>query len=190
MLGDLITTIFGSILSGGATGLIGVVLQRFADYKNKQLDITISAQNNSFELAKKDKDIELMEKEWTGRDKVASTEGEAKMDAAASEAFSKSFESESTQFTKGATLTAGQTWLMVVLDFMRGSIRPVLTIYLCVLTTYIYYQAQQALESTILTPDQALSIVKMTIGTILYLFTTCTLWWFGTRNKQKPIEIK
>jgi hypothetical protein len=27
------------------------------------------------------------------------------------------------------------------------------------------------------------------VFTLLYLFTTCVLWWFGTRNKQKQPQL-
>ena len=60
---EIIGTIFGSVFSGGATGLIGVALQRFADYKNRQLEMQIAKQKFDQDLALKQVDMQIMEKE-------------------------------------------------------------------------------------------------------------------------------
>jgi hypothetical protein len=73
----------------------------------------------------------------------------------------------------------------VLLDLFRGLVRPALTVYLCVLSTLIYYQARELIAQQPLKPDQALQIENLIVGTILYLTTTCVLWRFGTRNKQQ-----
>ncbi len=132
---EIIGTIFGSVFSGGATGLIGVGLQRYADYKNKQLDIQLAKQKFDQDLALKQVDMQMMEKEWAGRVQVAQTEA--------------------------------------------------LTVYLCAISTLIYLQARELVGKENLTSEQALQIENLIVGTILYLTTTCVLWWFGTRNKQQ-----
>lgn len=177
-----LTTVFSSILSGGATGLLGVVFQRIADYKNRQLDLQLDKQRGELELAKRDKDAAIMAQEWAGRTQVAQIEGDATKDAAESAAFAASLSSEPKRYAEKPA-TAGQTWVLVVLDFVRGIVRPGLTIYLCALTTLVYLQARETLRGADLSPDEALELVKMIVGTVLYLTTTCVLWWFGTRNK-------
>lgn len=181
---EILGTVFGAIFSGGATGIIGAIASRYADYKNKQLDMQLEAQRQANAIALKRVDIELMEKEWVGREKVAITEGETAMNVADAEAFGKSFEMEPKMFTTGE-LSSNQRWLFVVLDAIRGSIRPLLTVYLCVLTTMIYMQAKALLANDPLTALQALDLTKLVIGTILYLTTTCTLWWFGSRPRKQ-----
>ena len=37
--------------------------------------------------------------------------------------------------------------------------------------------------------DQTEEMWGLIVGTILYLTTTCVLWWFGTRNKQEQPKI-
>lgn len=180
VLGALVT----SILSGGVTGIIGVAVQRIADYKNKELDLKLSAQKFEHERSLRAIDVALMEKEWSGRLRIAETESQVAVDSSDALAFSQSFK-EPPMYSAKVRLTAREGWLLVMLDFLRGIVRPGLTIYLCVLTSLIYWHARGLLRAEILTQAEALSLVKLVVGTVLYLTTTCILWWFGTRNKQK-----
>lgn len=180
---EILGTIFGSIFSGGATGLIGVVLQRFADYKNKQLELQIDAQKQSHEIALRRVDAEISAQEWAARTQVAQVEAAGKEAVADAQAFAASFGLEPKRYAEGVKLTTGQAWLMVVLDALRGSVRPLLTVYLCFLTTVVWYQARSVLGAENLDTQAALDVWKMVVGNILYLTTTCVLWWFGTRNK-------
>ncbi len=41
-----------------------------------------------------------------------------------------------------------------------------------------------------LSAEQAIQLIQMVVGTILYLTTTCVLWWFGTRNKGAPPKVE
>ena len=180
---ELLGTVFGSIFSGGATGIIGVVAQRFADFKNKQLDLQLEKQRGELELAKRDKDAQIMAQEWAGRTQVAKIEGDAAQQVADAAAFAASYKLEPERYATGE-LSGGQRWLMVLLDLLRGSVRPLLTIYLCALTTMVYVQARGLLAKEDLDVTQVLELEKMIVGTILYLTTTIVLWWFGTRNAQ------
>lgn len=181
---EILGTVVSGILTGGASGLIGVVLQRFADYKNKQLDIETMKLKHQNDVELRRVDAEIMREEWAAKTAVAKVEGDAAKDVEESKAFAASFAMEPQRFSEGAKLTPGQSWLMVVLDFFRGSVRPALTLYLCILVTMIYISARQKLSSEDLDSAQALDLFKLMLGTICYVWTTITLWWFGTRNKQ------
>ena len=187
---EVLGTIFGSIFSGGATGLFGVAIQRIADYKNKQLDMALEAQRAANEIAKRKADAEIMAQEWAGRLKVAQTEGDAAKDVAESQAFAASMLKEPERYSNASSLTSNQNWLLVLLDVFRGAIRPALTLYLCILTTAVWYQARAVLGKEDLDGATALDVWKMVVGTILYLTTTCVLWWFGTRNKSEQPKLR
>ncbi len=176
-------TILGSILGGGATGLLGIIAQRWADYKNKQLDIELTKTKFEHERDMRRADAEIMAQEWAARTKVAEVEAAGKEAVADSQAFAASFAMEPTRYSEGVKPTRGQGWVLVALDAVRGAVRPVLTVYLCVLTTLVYVQARELLAGEDLTPDNAIELVRLVINTILYLTTTCVLWWFGTRNR-------
>jgi hypothetical protein len=182
---EILGTIFGSIFSGGATGIIGVIAQRFADYKNKQLDMELEKQRFDNAVALKKVDAEIMAQEWAARTQVAQVEADAAKDVAASNAFAASYSMEPKQYSNSAKMTPKQQWVMVVLDAFRGGVRPLLTIYLCFLTTLVWMQARAVLGAGQLDTAAAMDVWKMVVGNILYLTTTCVLWWFGTRNKAK-----
>ena len=189
MLG-LLGTVFGSIFSGGATGIIGVIAQRFADYKNRQLDLKLQEQKYEHERGLRKLDAEIMAQEWASRTKVAEVEAAGKEAVADAEAFAESYKLEPNRYAEGVKPTRAQAWILIAMDVVRGLVRPILTVYLCVLTTLVYVQARRVLVSEDLTPAQAVELVHMIVGTILYLTTTCVLWWFGTRNKSAPPSAK
>lgn len=186
---EFIGTLLSSVLAGGATGILGVIAQRIADYKNKQLDLALEKQRGELELAKRDKDAAIMAQEWAGRTRVAEVEAGAVVDAAEAQAFAASFQHDKATYSDGVLDKLRGWWgqllrfLLGFVDVIRGIVRPGLTIYLCVITTMMYADAQRLVGAG-LTAAQALDLVKMIVATVLYLTTTCVLWWFGTRNRQ------
>lgn len=182
---EILGTLVGSIFSGGATGIIGVIAQRFADYKNKQLDMQLEAQRQANAIALKRVDAEIMAQEWAARTQVAQVEADAAKDVADAKAFGDSYGYLNTPLVAPEALTPGQRWVMVLIEALRNGVRPALTLYLCVLVTVIYFLARDKVRAEDLTPEQALELLKLLIGTILYVWTTCTLWWFGSRYKNE-----
>lgn len=171
-----------SVLSGGLTGVIGSVTQKVFEYKSKQLDVELQKEKYANEILLKKADAEIMAQEWAARTKIAEKEADAKVDAEDAKAFAAALTSEPQKYHEGS-LTVGQNWMMVMLDFLRGIIRPGLTIYLCGITTAIYIQAKNIM-GTDLQVGQAYELVDHIVNTILYLCTSCVLFWFGTRNKK------
>jgi hypothetical protein len=165
-----------ALLSGGLTGIIGAGLQKYSDYKTKKLELQINQQRYVHEVELRKIDIELMKSEWGGRFKVAEVEGDTA-------AFKESLTSEPKRFSEGVKYTTRQGWMMVLLDVLRGIVRPGLTVYLCAITTIIYYQAIQILGGYTITSAAAFEMVDKIIATVLYLTTTVVCWWFGARNK-------
>lgn len=187
---DLVGTAASSILGGGLTGILGVAVQRFADFKNKKLDIEASREKYAHEVAMKKADAEIMAQEWAARTKVAEVETAGKIDVADSQAFAASFAMEPQRYSTEVKPSVGQSWVFVILDFIRGIIRPGLSIYLCVLTTLVYLQAKETLKNDPLDPKDQAEIMKLIIGTVLYLTTTCVLHYYGTRNKQPAPKLQ
>jgi hypothetical protein len=179
----LLGTALSAILAGGATGLLGMALQRIFDWMKLKQDLALTKVKLDHELAMRDKDAAIMREEWAGRLKVAEAEGETQREVAESQAFQASLLREPERYSNVATLSHGQQWAMVILDALRGIIRPGLTLYLCALTTYIWLEVKSIIHAQQLDAAAAIGVWQDVVGTILYLFTTVTLWWFGTRNK-------
>lgn len=185
----MLLSIIGSIFAGGATGLLGVVFQRAFDWLHEREVLKQKQSDQQFELEKRKIDIQITQAEWAGRTRIAETEAGAAKDVAESQAFATSLLKEPERYSDAGKLTWGQNWILVLLDFFRGSIRPLLTVYLCALTTYIWWQVRQLMDKEDLDPAEVLEVWKMVVNTILYLTTTCILWWFGTRNKSQTPQI-
>lgn len=190
---DVFGDIVSSVFAGGATGIIGVIAQRWADYKNRQLDLQLKKMEIDGELEKRNLDAKIMAQEWAGRTKVAEVDADGRSDVAESEAFSASFKMEPARYFEGTRpkgFIGNLIALMLAsLDYVRGIVRPGLTLYLCIITTMIYLDALALSSMKTITSDQAFEMVKMINTTILYLTTTCVLWWFGTRNRQSPPKV-
>lgn len=177
----LITSAFG----GGLTGLLGGVVDKVFTYKTKKLEIEQNRERFAHEVNMRKADAEIMAQEWAARTKVAEVEGEAKVAVEDSKAFAVSLATEDKNYLDYLDkLNSKQDWFFVVLEFVKGMIRPGLTLYLCLLTTLLYVKASKLVPSEI-DPSQALAMVDSIMNTIMYLTTTCVLWWFGTRNKEK-----
>lgn len=178
----LITSAFG----GGLTGLIGSAVSKVFEYKTKKLEIEAARERFTHEVALRKVDAEIMKEEWAARTKVADIEATAKIEVADSAAFAESIKSDDKNYLDYLDkLNDKQDWFFVILEFLRGSIRPFLTLYLCGITTLVYIKATRLMNADIILPGMAYDMVTNIINTVLYLTTTCVLWWFGTRNSEK-----
>lgn len=150
----------GSVLTGGATGLLGTAISHvFSYFKEKQ--------KNQQTLAIMKEDRETLKMEIEGRERVASIEAESAKDIADSKAFSTSMNSDKARYSSG-----NSKWLVMV-DVVRGLIRPVLTVGLVIFVGIIWATSNDP------------TIDKQVVATVLYVCTAAVLWWFGTRVKQQ-----
>lgn len=183
-MGDLFSGVI-AVLSGGATGILGVVAQRLFDHwKLKQENDRLRLMHEH-DLALRKADAEIMAQEWAQRTKVAEVEGATKREVAESEAFAASFQLEPKRYAEGVKVGKWGGLMLVFVDVVRGLVRPGLTIYLAWIATAIYMQSVQVMKLVNPTAQSQLLVQlhQQIVFTLLYLFTTCVLWWFGTRNK-------
>lgn len=183
---ELIGTGIMGILSGGATGLLGVGIQRLADYWNKKQDLEKLKLQYDHEANMRDKDAAIMAQEWAARTKVAEVEGASREAVADAGAFAASFGMEPQRYSEGIKPGKVGGFLLILLDVIRAIVRPGLTIYLCWIADRMYNESRAILAIADLTtnPVLVMNVYQQIVFTLLYLFTTCVLWWFGTRNKQ------
>lgn len=170
MLGQILTAILG----GGATGLLGTALTTYLDHLNKKLELEHQERMAQVELARFEKEAELrlaqsqVEKEKSVA--VAKIEAEQTEAEAHTQAQVASYEHDKASY--------GVRWL----DIFRGLVRPVLTLYLSLVCTIMYVRLEQQLAGEqMVTPELSMAVVQ----TILYVWTTAALWWFGSRPKSK-----
>jgi len=180
-----IGSMVASVISGGATGIIGVAVQRVADYFNQKQKNTDAEKQRAHELAMRKQDAEIMVIESQNRLQIAEVDAYSRESVADAQAFAASFATEPMRYSEPSKITGGQSWLFAILDVIRGLVRPGLTAYLAVLSSLIYWQSVKVLtaEGMTLDPERAYALVDEAMGTVLYLFTCCTLWYFGSRNR-------
>jgi len=154
------------IIFGGLTGLIGGIAQKVADYKTKKLELELLQKKTDAEIQLRKVDAEIMAQEWAARTKVAEIE-------TASEDFKASF-NEPELYSEHVKPTKQQGWLLIFVDFLRGIVRPFLTLYLCAVTTVMYLRT----DGGTINPQSV-------VDTVLFLTTTAVCWWFGSRGAKK-----
>ena len=160
-----------SVLTGGATGLLGTALSAVVDFFQ-------SRQRHSQELDLRRLDIELAKVEAEGAAAHATIEAQATRERAEWEALEASYREASRRWSR-----PGEGRLMQFVDAVRGLTRPLLTWSLFALVGAIYF----LLGASDLA---AMGLRPRIVETVLYLFTAAMLWWFGSRQieKRRPRE--
>ena len=159
-----------SVFAGGATGLLGSVITRAFDFFQKR-------QDHKREMELRRLDLEIANVEASGAERVAAVEAESAAEQSTWAALRASFASESRRLSRH-----GDGWAMVMVDVVRGLIRPILTLGLIALIAVIYFSVGAA--------DLAAAEIRpRIIDTVLYLATAAVLWWFGSRpmSSGRPV---
>ena len=147
-----------AVLSGGATGLLGTVVSAGTEYFQAR-------QRHAHEIELRRVEMEMMKTEAASAERVAAIERESEQMRAEHAALEASYRAATTRMSTGDS-----RWLVAV-DVIRGLTRPVLTWGFVALAAVIYFT---------LSPHS--DIRGQVIDTVLYLTTTCVLWWFGARH--------
>lgn len=157
---SLVDTI-GSVLGGGAIGAVGSAFTRWHQGRLELDKLRIQTQHEQ-SLAK----IELQQLELQAKVDV---------DKAAYGTLSESFAADTTRYSSGT----GDSMIMLVVDAVRGLIRPILTMMLVMCTGYLGL----TLSADAYMPDSVKAELLTQIITGLVSCTSMALaWWFGARN--------
>lgn len=186
MLSGLISMLGAGTL-GGVTGLLGGIVNRWADHKAAQ-------ERHKHEQAMADKDLEYLKFETERDVQVAREHANMVKEKAGLDAMAKSYESDRRSYLDTSMTRDLPGWmrgliasLMSLVDFVRGMTRPALTIYLCVLTTLMYMQMHQLIGELGIAFDSAaaIGIIHDLVHAVIYLTTMAVGWWFATRTKKQ-----
>lgn len=176
--------LLGSIFSGGLTGIFGSLVQKVGDYFQQKQEYAHETKMRELDLkeleAEKEASIAKTEAQSEAQQSIQRTENEG-------EAWRRSYKHDSRAYAED--LTAGQNWLMVVVDTFRGLIRPLLTLYLAGVATYMVVKMNAlvgGLES--MNIDKVHELWWQVTITVLYIASTAVTWWFGSRAKVNPAK--
>jgi hypothetical protein len=177
-------------LLGVGTGLIGTITTSFINLKTQKL-------SNEHQLLMRDKDIEERKQEATTQIAIDSQQISGAIDNLETQAYLESLKGANADLLTDAklqALTADKHWtskvlafLMGLVDTFRASVRPLLTIYLVVLTTVITNKSIVIIssKSDLLTTAQAQDLFVQVTNIVLYLTVAVVTWWFGDRRTAK-----
>lgn len=202
---ELLGAILTGILSGGATGLLGVLLQRYFDYKKAQQDLEVLKLNlaNAKELRQMELEAQERQAQLSAetQQRLAELDTQAREFEAQERSYQASIAGDKATYVDGGTITqlgasasrwqrfvAGLVALMLgSVDFFRGSIRPGVTTYSMVLLTLLLIWVRDLyMRSQLqLTAAQAHELAQQIVGTATYITTTSVVWWFGVRGQSQ-----
>lgn len=191
---DMLQTIFAGVLGGGATGLLGVLLQRWFDLKRQQADAALV--KLQLDAARETRMMEI-EAQAKLADRAASVaELQSQLDAHAREveadtaAYTASLASDRATYLDASSQGRSRLarWTMALVDAVRGLVRPGVTAYTLWLLTAVFWWVRDMYKSLGLqmSPNQVHDLAVQCVGTVFYLSTTTVIWWFGVRPGQPP----
>lgn len=171
---DAIVGIFSSSGLGAIVGLFGSWLTKREERRNAELKYDYEVK--MAQIRKQEAELEFNHELALADKKMeqAKTEGEIKMDIQEIEALRDSMKEQ--QMTYGIKFV----------DALRGMMRPVITIYLLLVASYVafkiggYIGGLEAIDT-----EELVSMYKDTISQVMFLLTTAVTWWFGSRPSSK-----
>ena len=192
---------------GGVTGLLGNVVSGIFKYKNTKLEMERDVVQNTHDLAMLEAETKAMIMEAKANIKVTQAQVEGAIEIEDSKAFIESQKQGNKTLLDNqwvnALLSVDNKWAKIVtvpiaslisilfgfVDFLRGIIRPVLTAYLCGVTTWATWMAWQIMQAhgVALTAIEATAIFNDVTSIVTYLTVSCVTWWFGDRRMAKSI---
>ncbi len=192
----ILGTIISGVLGGGATGLLGVLLQRFFDFKSKQQDIEVIKLNHANALALAQAESERWARRAEADERIAEQDTLARETEADARSLVASYEHDrATYMDQGAQrrkgwVGAAVTLMMGIVDFTRGVLRPGLTVYLTIIVTLMFRELMLMLGARgyVFDNGEIVKLLAQIVATLLYCFTTCVVWWFGTRPPKRRGE--
>lgn len=174
--------LLGLIFSGGATGLLGTGMSLLFGWLKEKGE-------RAERLEQRRLDIEHDRVEFESRERMADREAEKDEQLSADALQLASYKHDAATYSKRVEVTPAQGWLLVIVDFLRGIIRPAMTVYLLVLVSVLYFSIQGALSEASLNTDmsvaKAMAARDKLVDAVIYLVTTVASWWFGDRMTRR-----
>jgi len=183
---------------GGLTGIIGSAITAITNYKMQKL-------KNEHDLAMVKAESEAMKEEARMQIEVTKTQIQGAVELADAQAYKDSQTAGNQQMFSekwidklfsvqgkfGRFFAIPAAVIISVLfgfvDFLRGFMRPALTIYLTGITSVLTYWAWNIMKQhgVDVSADQAISTYNQVSSMVLYLTVSCVTWWFGDRRMAK-----
>ena len=188
------------VLLGGLTGLVGTALTEIFKYRNQKLQFDHDAKMVALETA-------AMKEEAKMQIAVTKAEIEGAVELADAQAYMENLKGSSKpmfseqwierlfsvegKFGRFFAVPVGVFLAMgfAFVDWLRGLMRPALTLYLTGMSSVITWMAWEIMQKNgiTMTATEAVGIYNQTTSIVIYLTVSCVTWWFGDRTMSKAI---
>lgn len=174
-IASAITNILTGGVAGGITGIIGSISSAIVNYKMKKLEYEHEERMRQLEMEAKKVEIE-----------VAKAKIEGELNLAEQNTLKESYKELLKQYFTPFYYESLPDWMkpiiafmFALLDFIRGIIRPLVTIILLGLSFWLGYKAYLA------NPESFTTSATIIVTAIIYLTVTAVSWWFADRKIEK-----
>lgn len=161
---------FFDFLTGGGigaiAGAIGGIAGKVYDLKLEAQKLEAQKVENDFKLAMRTKDMELAAQEAQAQFQIHKVDTDAQVVVADLASLGKAIDAD--------RATYGDSWSGKVVDFIRGTVRPVIT-YLAMWV--VIACAYKVLRTTTFSAEQGAAILDQ----VLFLSALAVGYWFGAR---------
>ena len=175
----------GTVVSGGLTGILGGAFQLLFSWLNTRAETERLRVEGEVKVNIIKAQSEAAKAEYEGKANIedAKTLAESHKAAATESVLDKVEAPEGTGW--GSLFVKALVWLLAGLaEAARMAVRPGLTIYLAVIVTYLYIDAQKMIQAMDVSwhIEMAEQVYVYLVQTLTYLFGVCVSWWFATRK--------
>ena len=192
-------SIIADIISGGTSGILGSLLGvvggfltskqnlKQQELKNAHEIALIKAENESMQI-EYNLNLKRTELEITGE--IANTEADAYIEAVRqmgkpslpSRTLEHLLSGSKFQRAVGTLISV----LLGLIDVLKASVRPMLTIYLVIVTTVLTFSLQKTISLVqAFSGDELVLIYREIIFSIIFLTMMVVGWWFQNRQQSK-----
>ena len=186
--------ILGNVASGGILGAIGGIgqaaLQMWQAKQAAEHEREMKILDNGHEKDRWAHDLDVAKFESEAKTKLAEIDSTTQIAVADANALVASMEADKRTYTTDAVVEKFPT-LFALVDFVRGIIRPWITLYLdlvltalCIWVTYemIHYFPE------LLKGDTLADVFKSLVEAVIFMSTTSTMWWFAARGIKVSLK--
>jgi hypothetical protein len=178
---------FETLLGGAAGGIFGILgalfkhgIEVYQEKKKSEASLAVLVETNKHELNMADKQAELIKLEADNAVALANINAQKEIDAASYESLNASYENDKATYSNAPA----SPWLIAV-DFIRGIIRPLLTIIfsgaLMWATFWLLFTVPEAALNNQAFLTQTLYRL---ISSLIFLAEASVGWWFAARQLQ------
>lgn len=170
------------LILGPLFGIIGGGLEKFTEYKTKQLDIKEKALDRQH-------DLDVMNLEANLVDKRIKVEGEIAINTIDAESFKESYRmGTDTLLPKDVDLTEKQVSRILFVELFCRIIRPAsTTLYQIFIAIIFGWSAMNIADNgaNFFTGTEFQTMFKELVYSVIGLAETTLLWWYGIRRMSK-----